>query len=107
MHLGSMLLLLRLDNQEELWVEPAGAVQRLQPVGGLRRRRVAEPRPGRVLRVLSMLHAVSNRFEKVRAANSGTTIPSSTMPALDALENVIQTIERFARRTAVDRGVRL
>ena len=49
---------------------------------------------GEVLRVLSMLHAVSGRFEKVQAAN-GTTAIVDYAHTPDALENVIQTIEEI------------
>lgn len=49
---------------------------------------------GEVLRVLSMLHAVSGRFEKIRAAN-GTTAIVDYAHTPDALENVIQTIEEI------------
>ena len=47
-----------------------------------------------MLRVLSMLHAVSGRFEKIRAAN-GTTAIVDYAHTPDALENVIQTIEEI------------
>ena len=46
---------------------------------------------GMLLRILSVLHAVSGRFEKVRAAN-GTTAIVDYAHTPDALENVIQTI---------------
>ena len=49
---------------------------------------------GEVLRVLSMLHAVSGRFEKIRAAN-GTTAIVDYAHTPDALENEIQTIEEI------------
>ena len=44
--------------------------------------------------MLSMLHAVSGRFEKIRAAN-GTTAIVDYAHTPDALENVIQTIEEI------------
>ena len=91
MHLDGMLL--RLDGQE-LWVGLLGrfnaynllAVYGAAVLLGLDR--------GEVLRVLSMLHAVSGRFEKVRAAN-GTTAIVDYAHTPDALENVIQTIEEI------------
>ena len=71
MHLDGMLL--RIDGQE-LWVGLLGrfnaynllAVYGAAVLLGLDR--------GEVLRVLSMLHAVSGRFEKIRAANGTTAI---------------------------------
>ena len=88
MHLDGMLL--RIDGQE-LWVGLLGrfnaynllAVYGAAVLLGLDR--------GEVLRVLSVLHAVSGRFEKVRAAN-GTTAIVDYAHTPDALENVIQTI---------------
>ena len=91
MHLDGMLL--RIDGQE-LWVGLLGrfnaynllAVYGAAALLGLDR--------GEVLRVLSMLHAVSGRFEKIRAAN-GTTAIVDYAHTPDALENVIQTIEEI------------
>ena len=91
MHLDGMLL--RIDGQE-LWVGLLGrfnaynllAVYGAAVLLGLDR--------GEVLRVLSMLHAVSGRFEKIRAAN-GTTAIVDYAHTPDALENVIQTIEEI------------
>ena len=91
MHLDGMLL--RIDGQE-LWVGLLGrfnaynllAVYGAAALLGLNR--------GEVLRVLSMLHAVSGRFEKIRAAN-GTTAIVDYAHTPDALENVIQTIEEI------------
>ena len=91
MHLDGMLL--RIDGQE-LWVGLLGrfnaynllAVYGAAALLGLDR--------GEVLRVLSVLHAVSGRFEKVRAAN-GTTAIVDYAHTPDALENVIQTIEEI------------
>ena len=91
MHLDGMLL--RIDGQE-LWVGLLGrfnaynllAVYGTAVLLGLDR--------GEVLRVLSMLHAVSGRFEKVQAAN-GTTAIVDYAHTPDALENVIQTIEEI------------
>ena len=91
MHLDGMLL--RIDGQE-LWVGLLGrfnaynllAVYGAAVLLGLDR--------GEVLRVLSVLHAVSGRFEKVRAAN-GTTAIVDYAHTPDALENVIQTIEEI------------
>lgn len=88
MHLDGMLL--RIDGQE-LWVGLLGrfnaynllAVYGAAVLLGLDR--------SEVLRVLSVLHAVSGRFEKVRAAN-GTTAIVDYAHTPDALENVIQTI---------------
>ena len=78
MHLDGMLL--RIDAYNLLAVYGAAALL------GLNR--------GEVLRVLSMLHAVSGRFEKIRAAN-GTTAIVDYAHTPDALENVIQTIEEI------------
>ena len=91
MHLDGMLL--RIDGQE-LWVGLLGrfnaynllAVYGAAVLLGLDR--------SEVLRVLSVLHAVSGRFEKVRAAN-GTTAIVDYAHTPDALENVIQTIEEI------------
>ena len=91
MHLDGMLL--RIDSQE-LWVGLLGrfnaynllAVYGTAVLLGLDR--------CEVLRVLSMLHAVSGRFEKVRASN-GTTAIVDYAHTPDALENVIQTIEEI------------
>ncbi len=88
-------MLLRLDSQE-LWVGLLGrfnaynllAVYATAVLLGLDR--------GEVLRVLSSLHAVSGRFEKVRAAN-GTTAIVDYAHTPDALENVIQTIEEIRK----------
>ena len=91
MHLDGMLL--RIDSQE-LWVGLLGrfnaynllAVYGAAVLLGLDRQEI--------LRVLSMLHAVSGRFEKVRAGN-GTTAIVDYAHTPDALENVIQTIEEI------------
>mgnify|MGYP001010398724 CR=1 FL=1 len=88
MHLDGMLL--RIDGQE-LWVGLLGrfnaynllAVYGAAALLGLNR--------GEVLRVLSMLHAVSGRFEKIRAAN-GTTAIVDYAHTPDALENVLRTL---------------
>ena len=89
MHLDGMLL--RLDGRE-LWVGLLGrfnaynltAVYGAAVLLGLDR--------DEVLRVLSTLHAVSGRFEVIRASN-GTTAVVDYAHTPDALENVIQTIE--------------
>ena len=91
MHLDGMLL--RIDGQE-LWVGLLGrfnaynllAVYGAAVLLGLDRTEV--------LRAMSMLHAVSGRFEFVRAEN-GTTAIVDYAHTPDALENVIQTIEEI------------
>ena len=91
MHLDGMLL--RLDGRE-LWVGLLGrfnaynltAVYGAAVLLGLDR--------DEVLRVLSTLHAVSGRFEVIRASN-GTTAVVDYAHTPDALENVIQTIEEL------------
>lgn len=83
-------MLLRIDGQE-LWVGLLGrfnaynllAVYGAATLLGLDR--------GEVLRIVSMLHAVDGRFEKIRAAN-GTTAIVDYAHTPDALENVLQTI---------------
>ena len=91
MHLDGMLL--RLDGRE-LWVGLLGrfnaynltAVYGAAVLLGLDR--------DEVLRVLSTLHAVSGRFEVIRASN-GTTAVVDYAHTPDALENVIQTIDEL------------
>ena len=92
MHVDGMLL--RIDGQE-LW--GGGCWGGSTPTTCWRstaRRRCWDSTGGEVLRVLSMLHAVSGRFEKIRAAN-GTTAIVDYAHTPDALENVIQTIEEI------------
>ena len=89
MHVDGMLL--RIDGQE-VWVGLVGrfnaynllAVYGAAVLLGLDR--------AEVLRAMSMLHAVSGRFEFVRAEN-GTTAIVDYAHTPDALENVIQTIQ--------------
>ena len=91
MHVDGMLL--RIDGQE-VWVGLVGrfnaynllAVYGAAVLLGLDRTEV--------LRAMSMLHAVSGRFEFVRAEN-GTTAIVDYAHTPDALENVIQTIEEI------------
>ena len=91
MHVDGMLL--RIDGQE-VWVGLVGrfnAYNLLSVYGaavllGLDR--------AEVLRAASTLHAVSGRFEFVRAAN-GTTAIVDYAHTPDALENVIQTVEEI------------
>ena len=91
MHPDGMLL--RIDGQE-VWVGLVGrfnaynllAVYGAAVLLGLDRTEV--------LRAMSMLHAVSGRFEFVRAEN-GTTAIVDYAHTPDALENVIQTIEEI------------
>ena len=91
MHVDGMLL--RIDGQE-LWTGLLGrfnaynllAVYGAACLLGLDR--------GEVLRVLSTLHAVSGRFEIVRAAN-GTVAIVDYAHTPDALENVLRTIEEL------------
>lgn len=104
MHLDGMLL--RIDGQE-LWVGLLGrfnaynllAVYGAAALLGLDR--------GEVLRVLSMLHAVSGRFEKIRAAN-GTTGHRRLCPyARAAGERDSDHRGDPHSRPAADRGVRM
>ena len=91
MHVDGMLL--RIDGQE-VWVGLVGrfnaynllAVYGAAVLLGLDR--------AEVLRAMSMLHAVSGRFEFVRAEN-GTTAIVDYAHTPDALENVIQTIQEI------------
>ena len=91
MHVDGMLL--RIDGQE-VWVGLVGrfnaynllAVYGAAVLLGLDR--------AEVLRAMSMLHAVSGRFEVVRAEN-GTTAIVDYAHTPDALENVIQTIQEI------------
>ena len=91
MHVDGMLL--RIDGQE-VWVGLVGrfnaynllAVYGAAVLLGLDRTEV--------LRAMSMLHAVSGRFEFVRAEN-GTTAIVDYAHTPDALENVIQTIQEI------------
>ena len=91
MHVDGMLL--RIDGQE-VWVGLVGrfnaynllAVYGAAVLLGLDRTEV--------LRAMSMLHAVSGRFEFVRAEN-GTTAIVDYAHTPDALENVIQTVEEI------------
>ena len=93
MHLDGMLL--RIDGQE-LWVGLLGrfnaynllAVYGAAVLLGLDR--------SEVLRVLSVLHAVSGRFEKVRAAN-GTTAIVDYAHTPDALERLLLTFHGLCR----------
>lgn len=95
MHVDGMLL--RIDGQE-VWVGLVGrfnaynllAVYGAAVLLGLDR--------AEVLRAMSMLHAVSGRFEFVRAEN-GTTAIVDYAHTPDALENVIQTIQEIRTPT--------
>lgn len=95
MHVNGMLL--RIDGQE-VWVGLVGrfnaynllAVYGAAVLLGLDR--------AEVLRAMSMLHAVSGRFEFVRAEN-GTTAIVDYAHTPDALENVIQTIQEIRTPT--------
>lgn len=91
MHLDGMLL--RIDAQE-VWVGLLGrfnAYNLLAVYGAALLLGFAREE---VLRALSVLQAVSGRFEVVRAAN-GTTAVIDYAHTPDALENVIQTIEEI------------
>ena len=88
MHLDGMLL--RIDGQE-LWVGLLGRFNAYNLLAVYGAAVLLGLDWGEVLRVLSVLHAVSGRFEKVRAAN-GTTAIVDYAHTPDALENVIQTI---------------
>ena len=88
-------MLLRIDGQE-VWVGLVGrfnaynllAVYGAAVLLGLDR--------AEVLRAMSMLHAVSGRFEFVRAEN-GTTAIVDYAHTPDALQNVIETINEIRR----------
>lgn len=88
MHVDGMLL--RVDSQE-VWVGLVGRFNAYNLLSVYGAALLLGFDRAEVLRVMSMLHAVSGRFEFVRAAN-GTTAIVDYAHTPDALENVLQTI---------------
>lgn len=88
MHVDGMLL--RIDSQE-VWVGLVGRFNAYNLLSVYGAAVLLGFDRAEVLRVMSMLHAVSGRFEFVRAAN-GTTAIVDYAHTPDALENVLQTI---------------
>lgn len=88
-------MLLRIDGQE-LWVGLLGRFNAYNLLAVYGTAMLLGLDKAEVLRVLSSLHAVSGRFEIIRAAN-GTTAVVDYAHTPDALENVIQTIEELRK----------
>ena len=91
MHVDGMLL--RIDSQE-VWVGLVGRFNAYNLLSVYGAAVLLGFDRAEVLRAASMLHAVSGRFEFVRAAN-GTTAIVDYAHTPDALENVIQTVEEI------------
>ncbi len=88
-------MLLRIDGQE-LWVGLLGRFNAYNLLAVYATAVLLGLDKSEVLRVLSSLHAVSGRFERVCAPN-GTTAIVDYAHTPDALENVIQTIEEIRK----------
>lgn len=88
LHLDGMLL--RIDGQE-VWVALLGRFNAYNLLSAYAAAVLLDFDREEVLRGISALHAVSGRFEMVRAAN-GTTAIVDYAHTPDALENVLQTI---------------
>lgn len=93
MHTDGMLL--RIDSQE-VWVALLGRFNAYNLLSVYATAVLLGLDRTQTLQAISALHAVSGRFEMVRAAN-GTTAVVDYAHTPDALENVIQTIEELRR----------
>ena len=88
-------MLLRLDG-EEVWVKCIGRFNAYNMLTIYAAALMLGQRKEEVLTALSALHAVSGRFEYIRAED-GTTAVVDYAHTPDALENVITTIEEIRR----------
>ncbi|MEG1864183.1 MAG: UDP-N-acetylmuramoyl-L-alanyl-D-glutamate--2,6-diaminopimelate ligase [Alistipes sp.] len=95
LHLDGMLL--RID-QQEVWVRLLGRFNAYNLLSVYATAVLLGFDRAEVLRALSSLHAVSGRFEMVRADN-GTTAIVDYAHTPDALENVLQTIAELRTPT--------